>query len=232
VHALAVALRALAQGRPTAAALLAIDRTLGHDQEARVLRLQTMPAEQAAAAAAGLRRTAKAAALRELAGQPEDGPARRAAAAAAFVDAMHGIERDNAQRREQGTALWLPLPASPEVGLRDARMFLVQPDAEDAAQASDGGAFTVVLLLDLTRLGELRVDLELRGSSVRATLQALRPLATGILTRDLDELRADLERSGLQVDRLLVRQAPERGLPVADLVGPSRGGGSVVDVHA
>lgn len=221
-------------GPPAAADLAAIQRGLGHDLEARVLRLATAPPADGEGAA--LRETAKARALLLLA-EPRDGPApppeAARSAARALVEGLNGVERENARRSELGAPLWLPLPAAPAAGLRDARMFLLRGGAEEA-RGGTGGAerpFTIVLLLELSRLGEVRVDLVLRGRGVQATVQAVSPAAVELLARSLGELRSALEEGGLSVDGLSVRRTPEPVLPIADLVLP-RDGTALVDVHA
>ncbi|MGE3174210.1 MAG: flagellar hook-length control protein FliK [Planctomycetota bacterium] len=229
---------ALAQcgdGRPSAAALQAIDRGLGHDQEARVLRLLPLTEAAQRTAAAELRDTAKARALRQLeaAASPEPAAARGDDVARLLAAGLSQVERDNAARRELGAPLWLPLPASPEAGLLDARMFLM-PDAGDGGAGAAPGdrPFTIVLLLDLTRLGALRVDVTVRGDAVDATFVAARADAAAALLGAIEPLRQDLRAGGLEPGSVRVLQAPPAGLPVVDLVLPPRDGSAMVDLHA
>lgn len=234
---LRLALAQWADGRPSAAALQAIDRGLGHDQEARVLRLLPLAEAAQRAAAIELRDTAKARALRQLdaAAAPEPAAARGDDVSRLLATGLSQVERDNAARRELGAPLWLPLPASPQAGLLDARMFLM-PDAGDggaaAANAPGDQPFTIVLLLDLTRLGALRVDVTVRGDAVDATFVAARADAAAALLGAVEPLREDLRAGGLEPGSVRVLQAPAAGLPVADLVLPPRDGRAMVDLHA
>ena len=231
--ALAEALGRWAAGEPTAAALATVDRLLGHEHEARVLRrLVAAPGDPATAAV--LRESAKARALVALAEGtaatvPERGDER--ATASGLVVALTAVERDNAARSALGLPLWVPLPACELAGLGDARMFVRDGDGTPAG-ATGEPAFQVVLLLDLTQLGELRVDVTLRGEAVDATFTAVRPATTARLGAVLDELRALLADAGLQPAGLQVRTAPGQALPRADLVLPPRDGSALVDLHA
>lgn len=227
-------LRALLAEVPTAKALQAFDRALGHDQEARLLRLLEAPAGRLAESAQALRETVKARALALLdAPVPEAANAEQGRRAAqALVEGLSGVERDNARRTELGAPLWLPLPANPAAGWRDARMFLQgSPDGGDGA-AGGPRPFTIVLLLDLSQLGEMRVDVELRDQRVGLSFQVVEESALCVLSQARDELQQLLEAVGLEVEQLQVRLAPMQALPVADLVLPANDGQALVDIHA
>jgi Flagellar hook-length control protein FliK len=230
------ALQAVNNGAFTAADLQALQQGLGHDQEARVLRLAMMPAERLDQEVASLQTTRKAAALLQLLGDPAQNQRQQKVhdVAQALVTGLNHIEAENATRAEQGAPLWLPLPANPAAGLRDARLFLLPPGEEgkqggDAAPAAD--VFTVVLLLDLSRLGALRVDVTLRGDRVHASFLAVESTTVEKLTPALATLREALTGAGLLVDGLQVRRVAGR-LPVADLAVRPRTSNALVDVHA
>lgn len=226
--ALTNALAAWAAGDVQAPALLALDRLLGHRHEARLLHLHG----DDAAAAAELRTDAKAIALASLV--RADGGAGGAAAARTLVAALSACERDQAERAAVGAPTWLPLPPCPAMGLLEARMFVPAVDEREPERpAADGAqAFTVVLLLELTKLGPLRVDLVLRGERVAATFVAA-PASTAAMLRGASAgLEARLQAAGLTVDPCRVHTAPGGVLPVADLLPPPRAGTALVDVHA
>ena len=227
-------LGALFAGEPTAKGLQAFDRALGHDQEARLLRLLEAPAGRQAELAQPLRETAKARALALLDAQPAEvaNPEQGRRAAQALVEGLSGIERDNARRAELGAPLWLPLPANPAAGLRDARMFLQGSPEDASARAAGSRPFTIVLLLDLSQLGEMRVDVELRDERVGLSFQVVEESALCVLSQARDELQQLLEGVGFEVDQLQVRLAPMQALPVADLVLPANDGQALVDIHA
>jgi hypothetical protein len=224
------ALARLAAGRATAADLGAIDRRLGHDQEARVLRLP--PGPDAGPEAAVLRESIKAAAL-GVAAEPSP-PESRARAAAALAQGLNGVERENAQRAEQRAPIWIALPAPVGGFLRDARMFAISDREPEAAPARGGaGSFRIVLLLELTRLGALRVDVELQGDRLRARFQAVEPSALPVLREGLPQLEQRLREHGLAPAPFELLLAADGRLPVADLILPRPADASaIVDLHA
>jgi len=237
-------LQRLANGTASAADLRALGRSLGHDQEARVLRLPPQAKTSAAGEVRLLRQTNKAMALEFVAEQqarvdPSTRDPAARGAAQALIEGFSLIEMDNAVRADQGTAQWLPLLASGNDFLRDARMFLMPPPEQGDGPAGDEAAsgeatFRVVLLLDLTRLGQLRIDVEVRDDSVAATFQIQQPAVLPRLDGAADELRKRLEGEGLEVRYLKMQLAPGGDLPVADLVRvpTSRDPEALVDVHA
>lgn len=234
-------LQAPAAGPVHAEALRAFGQGLGHDQEARVLRLEALPPAQRTAEARALQTTAKAEALRFLQQFVESPIAdrkseARAARARELVQGLGSIERDNARRADSGAPLWLPLPAAPEAGLRDARMFLLrgEGEADSGRRAGEGQPFRVVLLLDLTQLGALRVDVSLREHRVSVAIETVEDSAATTIRAALDALHTDMESDGLEVESLTVRRAPGQSLSVADLCAPPSTGSNqhLLDVHA
>lgn len=218
---------------PSGRALHAFARALGHDHEAAVLRLRELPAEVAAARAAELRENGKALAL--LAAGDADTSPRRREQAGELAAALTAIERDNAQRRDAGAPLWLPLPAAPRAGLLDARLFLREEaaDERDARRArGEPEPFTIVVLLELSRLGGLRVDLTLRERRLDAVFTVAQQDAIARLQPALAGLRERLCEVGLEIDFLQLRPAPGGALPVHDLRLPPRDGSSLVDCRA
>ncbi len=225
-----------AAGDASSAVLHAIQRQLGHDQEARVLRMLALPAAERPAAAVELQSTAKARALEVLAGGGVGAPTdpRAGDAAHAFVVLTSAIERDNAGRSDLGLPQWLPLPACPAMGLSDARMFLVPPAGGDGSADSVGEAqpFTIVLLLEFTKLGAMRVDVAMRDLDVDLTFTAVQSAAAAVLLQATSELRADLGAAGLRVREVRVHKAADAQLPCHDLLLPPRDGSALVDCHA
>lgn len=195
-----------------------------------------------------LKQTAKALALARIEGHQAVAEAAEDPAvtrARSLVEGFRAIEVDNAARADQGAAQWLPLLHSESDFLRDARMFLLPPpdaDAESEHEAAAGGGesekeFKIVLLLDLTRLGQVRVDLSTTDAKVSATFQVSNPGALAKLHASTDELRSMLEGDALEVLFLRVRSAPGGEVPVGDLLRPARGAAdgltdALVDVHA
>ena len=244
-------LERLADGSLRGEDLLALHRGFGHEQEARLLRLPAATDQAAAAAAATaaeLRGSVKSHALQLLqavaAAESQGASAAEAASDAGrarlwaqqFVDGMNTAEADNARRADQGAPAWLPLPVPGGGALREARMFAAVADAgDDGAGGGEQRPFTVVLLLDFTRLGAVRVDVQVRGDEVGVTMQAVELGALEALRPALPELRAMLEAAGLRVRAIEARRAPGERLPVADLILPpvdAVDAAAIVDVHA
>lgn len=229
------ALTALASGKATADDLRAIHQTLGHDQEVRVLRhaARSMPIPVEVAA---LRQTVKAEALAYLSRAEEvNASVRDVSAARELVDGLTGAERDNARRAEHGAATWLPLPTPADGEVRDARMFLLHSDEREGSQRERGPEkFTIVLLLDMSRLGAMRVDITVAGKQVDVLFEAADADTASALFAAAERLQRRLEEDGLDVAGVRVRQAPGRQLSIADLLSPPGHGANegLLDVHA
>jgi hypothetical protein len=238
----------LAAGSLDARDLQQVQQRFGHDQEARVLRLHAaatgLSEQQQQQQEIGLlRQTLKAEVLRFLDGAKANAAETiDTAAARSLVEGLARVEVDNAHRAEQGAPQWLPLPVGENSFLRDVRMFILTATDADAQQDSDNGAtrtdFVVVLLLDLTRLGQVRVDIEVRGDAVGVTFRAVETSTLHLVHGAKSELEQQLRDQGLQVRFVRIREAAGGGaaLPVADLLTPpnrgSHGPTTMVDVHA
>ncbi len=216
---------------PRAEELVQFARQLGHDQEARVLRLP-LDAPRAEPEAALLRATWKALALAARDDAAREPAMRRAAET--LLQSLNGIELENAQRSEQRQPAWVPLPLPAGAELRDARLFFeaVEQDGRRTGEAGPA-AFRAVLLLELTRLGELRVDIEIDAERIQARFHAVEPSALPVLRDGFPALREQLERHGLTVGHLDLRLAANGQLPVADVrLRPADRQSGVVDLHA
>ncbi len=237
----------LATGSLEARDLQQLQQRLGHDQEARVLRLNSAPdkasgQQQQQQQVAQLQQTLKAEMLRFLdSGKANAVDTGAAAAARSLVEGFSRAEADNAHRAEHGAPQWLPLPVGEGSFLRDARMFVLATEADAQHERNAGGAqqgFVVVLLLDLTRLGQVRVDVEVRDSAVGVTFRVVDTSTLHLVQGALDELRQQLLDEGLTVRFVRMRKASSTGgtLPVADLLTPPTGDPhdptTMVDIHA
>lgn len=219
------------RGDASAKTLATIVRSLGHDHEARVLRLADAPPAGHVALALELQRDAKSIAL--LAQEdPAVAPHDRAAAAA-FTQGLGAIERDNASRADAGLPQWVPLPACPQAGLLDARMF-ASVDDRDArgGERDEARPVHVVLLLEFTELGAMRVDIAVQDRAVRATFVCADEATAASLHAAMPQLARELEQAGLAAPDLRVQRAASGIVPVADLALVRRNGEALVDVHA
>lgn len=228
--AFAVALRELARGAMSGPLLRDLVRGLGHDLEARVLRRLGSSAPSAEAAAAELRTTQKAMALGALADAATE---RVAGPEHALVAYLGAVERDNATRAELGLPTWMPLPNCPAVGLDDARWFLVQDEGgADGGAEADEPSWTIVLLLEFSRLGAVRVDVSLRETEVDVVVTAAEASTAHRLLDTVESLRADLTQGGLGTRSIRVQRSPAKRLPQSDLVVPPVDGTAMVDCRA
>lgn len=217
--------RALSTGVASADDLRSLHRSLGHDQEVRVLRLAGLGSNRASAEAAQLRRTLKATVLELLepsAAQPAKAPASREMLMQ-LLSGLNQVESENAQRSEQSAPLYLPLPVIPGSALLDARLFLLPPPPEQdgaAEVAENDKEWSIILLLELSRLGAIRVDIKVRGVQVSVDFQVVEHESSLELRQSLGQLETELEESGLEVLGLGLRHATGSKLPVADLILP------------
>ncbi len=229
----------LQQGSITASDLQEVQRRLGYDQEVRVLRL---PKSNKAAPQVtqtevmSLRHSLKAEALQLLDATNTDAvAAKQRNLAQALVAGFNAIEADNAQRAEQGVPQWLPLPVAEAGELMDARMFLLPSDADSGAENQDESEqrpVNLVLLLEFTRLGSVRADVQVQGEAVSVILQLVDSSAFLKIGEAVPALRSMLEAHGLKVGQLLVKQVPGKELPSSDLVSLPSASRSLVDIHA
>lgn len=207
--------RRLGSGVITAAELVEFHSRLGHDQEARVLRLD--PA--AAVETEPLRETLKAQAL-EVAQRATTTETETPSWVDTLLRVLRGIEVENARRADNGGMLMLPLPVGDGGVFSEARMF-VQSDAKGGERERGADRpFTVVLLLELTVLGPVRVDVEVRGEEVGVAVQVTGSDAEWAIRGAAPSLVADLDQHGLTVRDWTVRRVGPSGLPVSDLLGP------------
>ncbi len=137
------------------------------------------------------------------AGRLEGAPARPGVAAAPGVGAT---------ARGAGGARAVQLPSPTARGAR-----FTESDDGLAAQVSRGLAAalrqksgSITLRLTPEALGQVRIDLSLRGERVSATLTAADPRSRDLLMRDSDLLRSGLEARGLKVEHLqIVSREPD-----------------------
>ncbi len=218
-------MQAFSAGQASADELRGLVDSLGHDQEQRVLRMPRLVEKRAQLEVRSLQETLKAVLLDMVSAESRlgRGQASKELATALLAD-LSRVEVDNARRSEQGGPIHLPLPLAPGSHVLDARLFAFPPpESEKEGESPAGSAnreWTIVLLLDLSRLGALRVDLRVGGETLSAEFQLVEFEPSLKLRAGIEELREELQQAGLQVRELVVRHAAGAGLAVADLLLP------------
>jgi hypothetical protein len=199
----------LRDGALGAADLQGLHQRLGLFHEARVARL----AEGPSPAAESLRTDLKAMLLlAQESAAPEARPALEQA-----LRALDSFDAHEARRSALDAPLLLPLAVLPGGWIREGQLF-VAPEQERKESGSSGGRGTkLVFLLDLTKLGPLRVDATVSGDEVSATFRFVRGAAARLVERLLPELRAALAAAGLRPAGLAVERVREGGLETGDL---------------
>jgi len=83
---------------------------------------------------------------------------------------------------------------------------------------------TMTLRLSPESLGQVRIDLSVRGEQVRATVVAAGPEARALLSRDVETLRGALESRGLKVEHLEIVSRDQHAPGTHDLNNASSPG--------
>ncbi|MHC5064378.1 MAG: flagellar hook-length control protein FliK [Planctomycetota bacterium] len=233
-------IQALSSGQATAEDLRGLVESLGHDQEQRVLRLpgrgdKAVPGREVQQ----LRETLKATILEWVASERgAEAPSANKKLAMDLLANFNRVEVDNARRSDQGGAIHIPLPLVPGSSVLDARLFAFPPSSSESEEGDasnpDSREWTIVLLLDLSRLGALRVDIRVGGEVLSADFQLLEFEPSLKLRAGIEELRGELAEAGFVVRDLLVRHNAGADLQVADLLSPpptSSDPAAMVDLH-
>ena len=196
--------------RPEHEELRSLHGRLGLFHEARVARLGDGPSPEAQA----LRSDLKAMLL-----SAQDGAVPRVTTGHRG-GAVHPRPVRSARGAEGGSgrsAPPAPLRTLPGGWAREGQLFVApEKEREDGARASGRGT-KLVFLLDLTRLGPLRVDATVADDRVSATFRFVRAAAARLVERLLPELGAALAAAGLRPLSLSVERASEGGLATQDL---------------
>ncbi len=165
------------------------------------------------------------------------GPAGREEVEGAVRAALEGLESlqaENIHRLHMGGGEMIPLPLVPGVKAGEIHLFPPvsgEKDEEEKAGKGKGGEkrgrpFRVVFLLDLERLGALRVDAEILDRSLRVLFRVRAGATADLLERNLPGLREGLAAAGLEPLSLEVRLAGGEevlSLPLQAFPGLERG---------
>ncbi len=160
-------------------------------------------------------------------------------AARALLEGLEGVQAENLHRARLGGGEMIPLPLVP--GVKSGELHLFPPvsgeeEEGDGARggegAGDGRPFRVVFLLDLEKLGPLRVDAEILEKTLRVLFRTASGEAENLVKRNLPGLRESLAASGLEPLSLEVRRVErEEALSLPLPAGPGLERGRYVDVE-
>ncbi|HHI68768.1 MAG TPA: flagellar hook-length control protein FliK [Planctomycetes bacterium] len=160
-------------------------------------------------------------------------------AALAALEGLEGVQAENLHRARLGGGEMIPLPLVPGVKAGEIHLFPpVSGEEEKKEEAGgregegEGRPFRVVFLLDLERLGPLRVDAEILGKKLRVLFRTGSGEAEDLVRRNLPGLRESLAAAGLEPLSLEVRRAErEEALSLSLPAGPGLEPGRYVDVE-
>ena len=185
-----------ARARPAAPAQPAAPAN--DDAAARpVLPAQAAPAAQAAAAVAPAPQPASSASLDASAPDTSGVP-------------VLNLNAPAAPARAEATA---PVVAPPPAPVADAHVQVAR--VVRPLRLSTDGAYELALDLTPAELGRVRIDVELRGSTISLSLRADNPATRELLAGSMNQLRSELESAGLHAGHLDVggRGTDGRGAP-------------------
>jgi len=136
--------------------------------------------------------------------EEENGPLQR------LHSAIQNVQLLNKFGLAQKRMLFFPIPFQFPDGLSTVGQLLIElPQEENDEQGSthnDGkGSFQVTFLLELSRLGPLKVDLTLRGKDVWTTILITREDARVLIENALPSFRARMKEAGLSIHSLECR---------------------------
>ena len=120
------------------------------------------------------------------------------------IEQLHGLNREGI-RQEQ--TLLIPFPLFWDEAKGGGEIRLTWSGEGNDAQGS-GAPFRVTLLLNLSKLGKIKVDAELRGKAVKAMFWTETAGARTVLVQSFNRLQDSLSAWGLNVESLLARQYP------------------------
>ena len=162
-----------------------------------------------------------------LAQSKEDRPGRRKAAetAARIFEAIDQLQTINRGAFTENRTLYLPFPLFWGNPADRGELNLELPP-EESRRASER-PIRISLLLAMTGLGRVKVDVELKGRSIRGTFRTESTATRDRLDRFLSRLTLSLESRGFRIEHLAFQVfEPDRPIPetlLTDLAPRDRG---------
>lgn len=117
----------------------------------------------------------------------------------ALAEGLEHLQFLNKFAEEQSGRYLLPLPVWMDDELRFGQMLLCIGDGGKKSEDAENPLVNVSFLLHLTRLGELRADFSVWGSTVTGAFGVATEEISAYVSRHLEKLRQKLEAHGYQV---------------------------------
>ncbi|MBW2617646.1 MAG: hypothetical protein JRC92_02065 [Deltaproteobacteria bacterium] len=133
------------------------------------------------------------------------------------LQSLESVQLLNLAASETQTAFLIPLIAPLALGLKAARFHLFKPPAGQAREGEE--PLRLVFLLEMTRIGPVRVDLSLIQKRVMINLYTTEEKTAAFARKRIDELSQGLTKLGYQVGAVnagLLKSAP----PIESLTPP------------
>jgi hypothetical protein len=143
------------------------------------------------------------------------------------IEHMHGLNREGI-RQEQTLVIPFPLFWTDAKGGGEIRLSW---SGEESASDEEGVPFRITLLLDLTRLGKIKADVELRGKKVRAVFWTETSRAQTTLAQSFDHFQNALSAWDMKVESLLARVYPKEQRMPDSLAEEIIAGSSLVNLR-
>jgi hypothetical protein len=143
------------------------------------------------------------------------------------IEHMHGLNREGI-RQEQTLLIPFPLFWDAAKGGGEIRLAW---SGEESSSDGEGAPFRITVLLDLTRLGKIKADVELRGKVMRAVFWTESSRAQTVLAQSFNHFQNALDAWGVKVESLLARVYPKEQRMPDSLAEEIIAGSSLVNLR-
>lgn len=148
-------------------------------------------------------------------------------------ESVESKQVQNALRQDSGEPLHFQIPYHDFGRLKTADLYYSRRQEKEKKTQAERSVHHVVFLLDMSRIGKLRVDALVRGSRIQIAVNTAEDAAASFLRPRMNELQAALEGLGFEVGMLECRAGLPRSAQVErqDLDLPVLGERHLVDLE-
>jgi len=136
----------------------------------------------------------------------------------ALIDGIEKLQVVNRATGEVSGRFLLPLPIVMDGTLSFGQLLIDRGEEGPSGGDAKDRVTRMSMLLDLTRLGELRADISLFKGAVRGTFSVTTPEAEALLAHDLEELTRSLSEKGFSVRKMGVQRVDRAVMAGTSLV--------------